>query len=46
MTSKEVARAYREFTVEDTHLAELMKNIDEKYGLDNVANELNKLVDE
>ena len=42
MTSKEVARAWREFAVSD-HTAYILSLIDEHYDSDDIAKELNEL---
>lgn len=43
MTKREVARAYREFSVPDGHMGDLMVEIEKNYGLDDVAKELSEL---
>lgn len=46
MTSREVARAYRETVIPDGHLGELLAAISEGApgGVDGVAEELNRLI--
>lgn len=43
MTIIEVARAFREIEVSDDHFGELLQKIEENYGTDKVAKELNEL---
>lgn len=46
MTRREVARAYREFSIPDGHFADVMVEIQKHYGLEETAEELNKLYTE
>lgn len=46
MTAKEVARAYREFEVEDEHLGKLLVEIETHYGLAEVSKYLKEMINE
>lgn len=46
MTKREVARAFREFAVPKDHLGDIMVEIENNYGLDEVGEELQKIYEE
>lgn len=46
MTTKEVARAFREFEMPEGHMGDVMVTIEENYGVEDVAKELSELFKE